>query len=55
MKCFSVQMSGFAVCRGSVGSIKALWEGRIRKNQEEIQRPKSKDQDVLNRCLIILP
>ncbi|XP_059924069.1 leucine-rich repeat-containing protein 39 isoform X1 [Gadus macrocephalus] len=42
-------MSGFSVRRGSVGSIKALWEGRILKNQEEVQRPKPKDQDGLNR------
>ncbi|KAG7265186.1 hypothetical protein CRUP_030300 [Coryphaenoides rupestris] len=40
-------MSELAVCRGSVGSIKALWETRILKNREAIQRPKSKDRAAL--------
>lgn len=33
-------MTGVTVCFGTVNSIKALWETRIKKNKEELNRAK---------------
>lgn len=39
-------MTGVTVCFGTVNSIKALWETRIKKNKEDLNRAKEQRDRV---------